>query len=310
MAYTKDGRQRQRSTKTSDPVVAEMWRQKIELEEEGKQPAPVTTSAVEAVERFLASQSLGVEPETVQCNRERLGVLLAAWHGTPLGEWCPPMWEALIASKRETWGPRTIRMTYTAARQFITWAQKHNVACPDFLGSFKCPRIYRKEVDALTREERDALLLAARDRYEHGPTPHHRLEPAIGACVWGGLRPKEMYALQAKDISWKERTLRVTGSKGGADRRVDIGDTLLDIFKRHRRLSGPVVRSGGRANHRNNDRALRVLCERAGIRAVSFYVLRHTYGTLLAHEGADYRTIGLLDLSGPTQGPVTMCTLP
>ena len=59
--------------------------------------------------------------------------------------------------------------------------------------------------------------------------------------------------------------------------------------------SGLCRRIRGRKNDkRNNLRALKNLCRKAGVPERSWHPLRHTYGSMLAAKGVDYRTIGVL----------------
>ncbi len=282
--FDKDGRQRQKSLKTSDPHMAEVWRQQIELREEGRAPVQALIGAAEALHRFLAHVRLTRSLETHRYYEAHLGRLWTAWAAIPLERWCRPMLERYIAD-HPGWSPRTTQMLVNACRRVVKWSREVGIGMPDFVGTFRGPTVHRAEPISLSREDRDALLDAAAG---------HALEPAIALACLAGLRPYEVVRFRSRDIDWKGSTLLVRGQKTHRDRRLPMSSRLLEILKPHRKVAGPMVRFGGEDNHSNRRRGLHLLCARASVPAITWRELRHTYGTQLAAEGVDLPTIQAL----------------
>ena len=275
------GRVRSKALKTSDPRLVEMHKQAVEAREEGRALPSVTVNAEEALTRFLEHVRLTRAPDTVRYYEAKLGPVWRAWARAPMGTWNRPMLEAYIKEHAE-WSPRQIQMVVRACRRFIGWSEEAGVACPDFVGSFRGPAVHRSEPETLAPAELDRLLLQGRG---------HRLEPAIALAALAGLRQSEFLHLQAGDVDWDASTLLVRGSKTHRDRRVPINDRLLEVLKRHRPITGPIVRVVNPKNHSNHLRSLRLLCRKAGAPEVSWHPLRHTFGTMLAARGVDLPTI-------------------
>ncbi len=86
----------------------------------------------------------------------------------------------------------------------------------------------------------------------------------------------------------------IVAPKTKKERRVPIAPKLRKILKRHRVMSGQLVRIGGWKNRQNTQRSLTRLCELAEVPRMTWHPLRHTFGSALAEQGQDYRTIGFL----------------
>ena len=142
-------------------------------------------------------------------------------------------------------------------RRFIRWAAADGsgVACPDFVGDFKCPAVHQTEPKHLEPEQVALLLAEVKD------TP---LEVPAALAALAGLRRAEFLGLDAQDIDWDRQVLHVRSTKTHRDARVEIGPQLLEILKRHRVAAGPVVRLG--PHIRNAYRSLHAACRRVHIR--------------------------------------------
>lgn len=123
-----------------------------------------------------------------------------------------------------------------------------------------------------THEEVQTLL-------EHAD---ERMQALILLCAHGGLRISEALALTARDISLEGRELTVRHGKGGKQRRVVIGGTLIRVLERSPERQGSLI--GG--SYPAAIERLRRLCLRAGVAYRGYHALRHYAGTRLTKEGA------------------------
>ncbi|GGN48306.1 tyrosine-type recombinase/integrase [Deinococcus daejeonensis] len=123
-----------------------------------------------------------------------------------------------------------------------------------------------------THDEVQALL-------EHAD---ERMQALILLCAHGGLRISEALAVRRADINLDGRELTVRHGKGGKQRRVVIGDTLIRALNRLPEQPGSLI--GG--SYPAAVQRLHRLCLRAGSAYRGYHALRHYAGTRLTKEGA------------------------
>lgn len=123
-----------------------------------------------------------------------------------------------------------------------------------------------------THEEVQALL-------EHAD---ERMQALILLCAHGGLRISEALGIRGVDINLDGRELTVRHGKGGKQRRVVIGDTLIRALNRLTEQPSSLI--GG--SYPAAVERLRRLCLRAGVAYRGYHALRHYAGTRLTREGA------------------------
>lgn len=123
-----------------------------------------------------------------------------------------------------------------------------------------------------THDEVQALL-------EHADA---RMRALILLCAHGGLRISEALAVRRADINLDGRELTVRHGKGGKQRRVVIGDTLIRALNHLPEQPGSLI--GG--SYPAAVERLRRLCLRAGVAYRGYHALRHYAGTRLTKEGA------------------------
>ena len=123
-----------------------------------------------------------------------------------------------------------------------------------------------------THDEVQALL-------EHAD---ERMKALILLCAHGGLRISEALAVRRADINLDGRELTVRHGKGGKQRRVVIGETLIRALNRLPEQPGSLI--GG--SYPAAVERLRRLCLRAGVAYRGYHALRHYAGTRLTREGA------------------------
>lgn len=123
-----------------------------------------------------------------------------------------------------------------------------------------------------THDEVQALL-------EHAD---ERMKALILLCAHGGLRISEALAVRRADINLDGRELTVRHGKGGKQRRVVIGETLIRALNRLPEQPGSLI--GG--SYPAAVERLRRLCLRADVAYRGYHALRHYAGTRLTREGA------------------------
>ncbi len=123
-----------------------------------------------------------------------------------------------------------------------------------------------------THDEVQALL-------EHAD---ERMQALILLCAHGGLRISEALAIRRVDVNLDGRELTVRHGKGGKQRRVVIGETLIRALNRLPEQPGSLI--GG--SYPAAVERLRRLCLRAGVAYRGYHALRHYAGTRLTREGA------------------------
>jgi integrase len=126
-------------------------------------------------------------------------------------------------------------------------------------------------------------------------TPETR--PMLRAAMLTGCRYSELAALTVADINLDAGTLAIRHSKSGKSRHVVLTSEAQDFFAKQ--IAGKpsvalvLTHTDGTAWGRNHlQRPLLEACKRAKIiPAISFHVLRHTHGSLLAMQGVPLQVI-------------------
>ena len=103
------------------------------------------------------------------------------------------------------------------------------------------------------------------------------LTPFVLVALNTGCRRGEILSLTRTSIDWKRRTAKLTATKNGEDRVVDLNDIAFEA------LNGLPVRIDGRlfpfADDAAVSRAFRRAIERAGIKDFKLHDLRHTFAS-------------------------------
>ena len=120
----------------------------------------------------------------------------------------------------------------------------------------------------------------------------------VQAAVLTGCRYGELCAMRVSDYNPDAGTAHVRDSKGGKSRHIPLTDEGREFFARAAvgRLGGDLLftrASGGLPwGSSHQQRPLQRACANAKVEpAVSFHVLRHSYGSLLAARGVPLQVI-------------------
>ncbi len=190
--------------------------------------------------------------------------------------------------------PKTVNTTLGALRTMLGYAKRLEII--DAIPRFDMLKWTPAEIDFFDFDELDRVVAAC--------DTEARALVLVGAEA--GLRIGEARALRWDDIDVKRRVLtvarrdwqgRLGTPKGGRTRRVDLTARVLAALKAHRHLMEWVFcpATGEDAGRRYTDNEvtsrLQRACRRAGVREVTYHVLRHTFCSHLAMRGAPARAI-------------------
>jgi integrase len=125
----------------------------------------------------------------------------------------------------------------------------------------------------------------------------------VKVAIKTGLRQGELLALRWEDIDLVSGLLRVRRSvtrgvvtvpKSGKGREVPLGDEAIAALKAERHIRGPLVfcNLDGRMWKKNECKhPIWRACKKAGLRQVSWHVLRHTFASHLVMRGAAMKVV-------------------
>jgi integrase len=194
----------------------------------------------------------------------------------------------------------SIRAWWTPLRLLFAYAARHRIIATspaDQLLAHEKPKAGKARSRFLSREEMDALITAAPERYEL----------AIMIGLFAGLRLSEVLGLTWADIDLTRGIVHVEYQMGrdgkrrklktpAARRDVVLMEQLGRRLKRHR-LASPhssasdlvfATASGRSYGHRNlTGRGLEKARQSADLNGVTFHTLRHTFASLLIAQGRD-----------------------
>jgi len=121
--------------------------------------------------------------------------------------------------------------------------------------------------------------------------------PLIMAALQTGARFSELARLEVADFDAEAGTLRIRQSKSGRSRHIVLSAEGRELFVQWcaGRASGALIftRTNGQPWQKSMQaRPMRAACERARIKpAISFHILRHTHGSVLAMAGVPMAVI-------------------
>lgn len=179
---------------------------------------------------------------------------------------------------RDTWGPRTRYWTVSRLASFYVWAIRSELTEKD-----PTVRVHRaKRPRLLPRPASDDAVAGALEAADD------RTRIAILTACLAGLRRCELARLAWEDVSFFDKTLRVSG-KGAKERSVPLHPALAVALADFRMFSnGPVFR-----HHDGTGKALKAQTLGATVNrvladaGVTLHQLRHWFGTAFYRECED-----------------------
>jgi len=167
------------------------------------------------------------------------------------------------------------------------WGYLATVPESDFL------RVSEQTFDFLTAEESQRLINAADGQWRH----------MIVVALKTGLRIGELRALQWSDVDLVARKILVRhnlwrttmGSpKNGKPREVPLCDTVLVALRMQRHIRGPFVfcnEDGSFVSPGKCEKPLKRAYKKAGLREISWHMLRHSFASHLVIVGASLKVV-------------------
>lgn len=165
---------------------------------------------------------------------------------------------------------------------------------PPKVKKLKCPPV---KTDYLSQEE-CALLLSHADGILH---------ELLVTTLRTGMRQGELKGLQWEAINWQNRTLTVSHSwndemkvlespKSNRERVIPLSSEVYEILSKRRKVTGFVFldTDGEPFSEQRLNPRLATLCEKVGLRRITWHKLRHTFATHLTMMGVAPNTVQML----------------
>jgi integrase/recombinase XerC len=241
------------------------------------------------------------------------------WHNDERHQ--PPAWEKLQRDDfraylrflgRHNLGRAAIHLRFCALRTFYKFLIRHGLVSASPIKNLSLPKLGRRLPKFLTAAQMVELLKAPLKLLPPpGTTNEHaaklvarcRRDVAILETIYScGLRISELCGLQAQDIDWHQRLIRVRG-KGKKERLLPVGEPALMAIQNYWQLlpevpsgQSPVFLAGSGRLRPLSGRDLQLRLKKylalAGLDpAITPHKLRHSYATHMLDAGADLRSV-------------------
>ena len=161
------------------------------------------------------------------------------------------------------------------------------------LPKVRLPRATSFRTEYLSGDECETLLAAAEGQ----------LYEMILTTLRTGMRQGEIKGLQWPSIDWQNRSVVVQHSrcdvrkvldtpKNGRTRHIPLDTDVLALLHRRKQPSGYVFLDNGRPFYSMRlNNLLAGVCQKAGLRRVTWHVLRHTFATNVAMRGVPLQIV-------------------
>lgn len=271
------------------------------------------------IEKFLAhlNTERGASVYTQRNYRQALAEF-CKWHQQERNQ--APNWETLERDDfraylrylgRNHLGRAPIRLRFSVLRTYYAFLIRRGTATVSPIKNLSLPKIGKRLPKFLTAPQMKDLLEAPL-KLLPADTNHpkraelllaSRRDVAVLETIYScGLRISELCGLQAADIEWNERLVRVRG-KGKKERLIPIGETALkairaywDSLPQHPAGVAPVFLANAGKRTPVSARLLQLRLKKhlatAGLDPnLTPHKLRHSYATHLLDAGADLRSV-------------------
>jgi integrase/recombinase XerC len=272
-----------------------------------------------STEKFLAhlATERGASAYTQRNYRQAL-TEFCAWHEEERKQ--APSWNKLERDDfraylrylgRNQLGRAAIQLRFCALRTFYKFLIRRGQVAVSPIKNLSLPKMGKRLPKFLTAQQMKELLDAPL-KLLPSDTDHpkraelllaSRRDIAVLETIYScGLRISELCGLQAADIEWNERLVRVRG-KGKKERLIPIGETALkairaywDLLPQHPAGIAPVILANTGKRTPVSARLLQLRLKKhlatAGLDPnLTPHKLRHSYATHLLDAGADLRSV-------------------
>jgi site-specific recombinase XerD len=191
----------------------------------------------------------------------------------------------------------SINTAVRALRAFFHWLKREGYTTSHKLQDLKVPRVQKKMVDILSKEE-IARVLGALNPHTAAGSRDQAIVMVLLDC---GLRASELLTLKDRDADTEEGSLRVIG-KGNKERIVPIGSRVTKALVQYRHIFRPEAATSlvdtfflGLDGRQMSFEALKSMLQRLGKRTgvprLHAHLLRHTFATMFLVNGGDVFTL-------------------
>jgi integrase/recombinase XerC len=276
------------------------------------------------IERFLnhLATDRGASPYT-QRNYRQTMLEFSRWHKKERTQ--PPDWKKLQRDDfraylrflgRENLSRAAIQLRFSALRTFYRFLIRRGEAEVTPIKNLSLPKLPKRLPKFLTAQQMLDLLNAPLQEFECKKkliqekktkervsiSPYLRDVAILETIYSCGLRVSELCGLQAQDIDWNEKLMRVRG-KGKKERLVPIGEPALKAIENYWNgllsipaTSEPVFFSDQKNRRPVSPRVIQIHLKKylqaAKLDpALTPHKLRHSYATHLLNAGADLRSV-------------------
>ena len=235
-------------------------------------------------------------------------IYLQTKHRTPLGN---------------TASPKTVRHIYCLLAMIFKFAKEQDYIVKNPIDKVDCPKLTKKKVDALTKEEAAAFFAAVNDC----PIDFQCM---LYLMITAGLRRGELAGLQWRDIDFDNLTVSIernaiytpasgiiinTPKTENSARVIPLLPKVAALLKAYKEqhfqpkdsLCFVFHGKGGKNEPRLPDgitERVKAFMKRSGFRDLSPHDLRHSCGTLLIANGADIKSVQ--EILGHTDASTTL----
>ena len=235
-------------------------------------------------------------------------IYLQTKHRTPLGN---------------TASPKTVRHIYCLLAMIFKFAKEQDYIVKNPIDKVDCPKLTKKKVDALTKEEAAAFFSAVNDC----PIDFQCM---LYLMITAGLRRGELAGLQWRDIDFDNLTVSIernaiytpasgiiinTPKTENSARVIPLLPKVAALLKAYKEqhfqpkdsLCFVFHGKGGKNEPRLPDgitERVKAFMKRSGFRDLSPHDLRHSCGTLLIANGADIKSVQ--EILGHTDASTTL----
>lgn len=184
--------------------------------------------------------------------------------------------------RAEALAPQTIRLRRSALRAL--WYALDGKGAPNPVRGSWCPPVPKPA----TRTVTPAIITRVLAQLRPGTATHARLR----VMATTGLPPAVLMQVTADDLDWRRRRVRVRPRRKGAgtaETWLPLSRPALDAFR-----ALAAAQAWGAFSTSAVYARWQHACEKAGVKGVRPYDLRHAYGALVYRETGDLATVGRL----------------
>jgi len=244
---------------------------------------------------FLVSQVNGKRPKTLQWYKD---TLIPFTNSVSLDDLSVYSINKYIVSLRERGlKPASIDTHVRAIKAFLKFLYEEGYLEENISAKIKKIKLPKQYPYVLNDEQVYSLLKACNKKSWIG----FRDYVIILTFLDTGIRLSELINLKLEDINFNKRSILIRDGKGGKDREVYMGRTLIREMSKWVKMRGYypyedrvfITKQGTKLNKRGVERIIEKLAKKAGITGVrcSPHTLRHTFATNFIRNGGDVFTL-------------------